>query len=474
MDNKNFKIFYRVLRNKTTSAYMHSTRKGFNKRDDQKKNGSLKWINHERINQNLFVVKNKKWARFNGYDRNDIYHLFYEQTLKNYAESDFHVGDGESEWNLLKKRDWITQYIVGISPRWFEQKDIVKYDIEMTKWGKLTWGIKSIEDDEKLIEVFSNISKTIIVERDEAYKFQNFVGSIIHLDEKSPHMHMFFTNIDDTNLIPEISHKNEPKYNHMRDKIVDNINESKIIEHENEKISFNDRNQNNHQWWKENFADHMEKWLRKDWEQKIIVQKNKEQNAFLDSLKEKEEHLKEELNKEYLKFTEERKHEDKKIDFIQKNLGYFDIDDPETRKRLGLDSLDENNIESAQGEIDKSNKKSKNGKSGQEVTVIDGKKEGNSDASGGFNGDENKEEPESKSQKWKARWKKNKQKNEPKNENDVDKNSKVDNTNKPEVVENAQNKLEESTKEIDNQNTQDNNLEQDNSKSIDDDSSYER
>ena len=103
-------------------------------------------------------------------------------------------------------------------------------------------------DEKNFLEVFETITKTIDDERKKAYGYDGFVGGVIHLDEKSPHLHLFFVNIEKESDKSKISNRAEIKYSDMRDIIVKKINNIEFIKaNENLKLSPNDRSKNNHE-----------------------------------------------------------------------------------------------------------------------------------------------------------------------------------------------------------------------------------
>ena len=101
---------------------------------------------------------------------------------------------------------------------------MIEYKSLMIDDKVIKWGVNHVVNEKELTIMFDTIGDSIKTQREQV-GINNFVASIIHLDEKTPHMHMFFINIVKQNQKPSISIKHEPKYLKMREEINQNLYE---------------------------------------------------------------------------------------------------------------------------------------------------------------------------------------------------------------------------------------------------------
>lgn len=309
------KLLYIVKHTNNLNTIIHATRRGKNLEFNPKqitKEG--KNILTDNIGLNLIKLhQQKEWNDFEKLKKINLYEQIKNEIADKFKEHNL-------PFKVRQKEKYLTQYIVSLSPHFWEQYKMIEYKHLIINNQKIKWGIDHIIDKKQLIDVFDSIANSIKMQREQP-KINNFVASIIHLDEKTPHMHMFFTNISIEKQKTAITIKHETKYLTMREQIKQNLYQKHQLRiHQKETISHNE--------WKQNFekiakdindnqlqplsALKVQEQKIKNWEQEHLFKQTKKDNPNLEDKKTiintkninnpKKDHLKnniKELEKEY-------------------------------------------------------------------------------------------------------------------------------------------------------------------------------
>ncbi len=238
--NSKTKLVYIVKRTNNLNTIIHSTRRGKDLEFSPKQiSQEGKNILTENIKLNLIKIgAQQKWKRFENLKEVNLY-----QTIKQEITEKFEKY--QVPFKVRQNHKYLTQYIVSLSPEFWDQNKIIEYKVMFQNGKSWRWGTNQIINQEKLTNLFDVIISSIQKERAKN-GVNNFIASIIHLDEKTPHIHIFFTDIIKDKEKYLVSKKSEIKHLIMRDKIKASLyKEHDLKIHEEEKM--------NHKKWMQKF-----------------------------------------------------------------------------------------------------------------------------------------------------------------------------------------------------------------------------
>ncbi len=234
--NKN-KLSMKINYTKNLKTLTHSARRQKIYQFDLEK------LNYEGYN---VIEKNLKYNEFfNGNEWEKLSEKDFYQIVKKNIQEKFL--ESSLEFKVNQNKPYLSQIIISFTPSFFEQANILDYNEISKEDNCYKWGIKELYDEKQLKDIFRSVNKALEKQLSQALNYDNFVGSFLHLDEKTPHLHFFFTLIDQ-NLENKISKKNIPKYLSIRENIITKVN--KILNKDNQ-IDKDIPKENQRNWKKE-------------------------------------------------------------------------------------------------------------------------------------------------------------------------------------------------------------------------------
>lgn len=107
-------------------------------------------------------------------------------------------------WESYSANKYIMQEVlINISPKWWQEQNLVSYHEEefynkdSEKIDKYQWGIKEILNADKLKTWGISQIDWIKQELKDTYgNNSNYLGASLHIDEKTPHIHIFLSTVD--------------------------------------------------------------------------------------------------------------------------------------------------------------------------------------------------------------------------------------------------------------------------------------
>lgn len=110
----------------------------------------------------------------------------------------------QQSWqDYISRRNVLQEVLVNISPRWWEEQKLVTYhkeeyfDQQENDISFYKWGIKEILNSHKLQAWGESQIDWVKQELKDTYgNDSNYLGASLHVDEKTPHIHIFLSTID--------------------------------------------------------------------------------------------------------------------------------------------------------------------------------------------------------------------------------------------------------------------------------------